>query len=65
MVSAVLSTGTDSPVNEASCDFKFIASIILISAGTKSPVSKTTRSPGTNSLEGTTFSFPFLITLLE
>ena len=30
----IFSTGSDSPVNDASCDFKFTASIILKSAGT-------------------------------
>ena len=34
IVFALFSTGTDSPVNDASCDFKFTASIILKSAGT-------------------------------
>ena len=33
MISDVFSTGTDSPVNELSCVFKFTASIILKSAG--------------------------------
>ena len=33
IISEVFSTGTDSPVNELSCDFKFISSTILRSAG--------------------------------
>ena len=33
IISVFFSTGTDSPVRDASCDFKFIASIILKSAG--------------------------------
>ena len=33
MTSDIFSTGTDSPVSEASCDFKLTASIILKSAG--------------------------------
>ena len=61
-MSAFFSTGTDSPVKAASWDFKFTASTILKSAGIKSPVSKITISPGTNSLDWTTSNFPFLIT---
>ena len=57
------STGTDSPVKADSCDFKLTASIILKSAGIKSPVSSTTISPGTNNLEAITSIFPFRITL--
>ena len=34
IVSVFLSTGTDSPVSDASCDFKFALSTILKSAGT-------------------------------
>ena len=34
IVFAYLSVGTDSPVSDDSCDFKFTASINLISAGT-------------------------------
>ena len=61
--SVCFSTAKDSPVKAASCDFKLTASIILKSAGIKSPVSKITISPGTNSADWTTTNFPFLITL--
>ena len=43
------STGTDSPVNAASSIFKLFASNKRKSAGTTSPASNKTMSPGTNS----------------
>ncbi len=61
--SVFFSTGTDSPVKEDSSVFKFIVSTILTSAGMRSPVLKTTMSPGTISLEGISCSFPLRITV--
>ena len=46
-VSDVLLTGTDSPVSAASSIFRLAHSIIRISAGTASPASRITISPGT------------------
>ncbi len=54
LIFAFFSTGTDSPVKEASSTFKLDASTNLKSAGIISPVSKTTISPGTTALDGTT-----------
>ena len=51
---AFFSTGTDSPVKEASSTFKLEDSINLKSAGIISPDSKTTISPGTKVFAGTT-----------
>ena len=48
-VSACFSTGTDSPVNADSSTFNDALSIKRKSAGTISPASKVTISPGTNS----------------
>ena len=47
--SGCFSTGTDSPVIEDSCMLMLWASVILMSAGTMSPTSSSTRSPGTTS----------------
>ena len=45
------STGTDSPVRAASSILRELASSKRRSAGTTSPASRATISPGTNSLE--------------
>ena len=52
------STGTDSPVRAASSIFNVFASKRRISAGTTSPASSITISPGTNSLESTSVTCP-------
>ena len=57
-ISTSFSTGTDSPVNEASWIFRLDESISRISAGTILPSSKYTMSPGTSSLAGTMLSSP-------
>ena len=62
-VVATLSTGTDSPVSEASSICNEADSIIRISAGTMSPASKRTTSPVTNSVDLTDMSLPSRITL--
>ena len=54
----------DSPVSMASSTLKLFDSNSLISAGTLSPASMITTSPGTSSLESIILSFPSLITLL-
>jgi hypothetical protein len=55
-------TGTDSPVKAASSTFRLDTSMSLISAGTKSPVSNTTTSPGTKFLASITSGLPSLTT---
>ena len=50
------STGTDSPVNAASSIFSELTSIKRISAGTTSPASNKSMSPGTNSVLLTFFA---------
>ena len=57
--SASFSAGTDSPVSEASCIFKFAESINRTSAGTMSPSQSNTISPTTNSAAGITLSSPW------
>ena len=52
------SLGTDSPVRAASSHFKEFASMIRQSAGTASPASRITISPGTTSSLFITVSFP-------
>ncbi len=52
------STGTDSPVRADSCIFRFAVSINRRSAGMISPVSSTTISPGTISVEITSSTCP-------
>jgi len=52
ILSANFSTGTDSPVKDASSIFKIKLSISLKSAGIISPVSSSTISPTTSSGEG-------------
>ncbi|MPN41666.1 hypothetical protein SDC9_189220 [bioreactor metagenome] len=59
---ASFSTGTASPVNEASSIFKFELSISLKSAGIISPASNTTTSPGTIFDAVISDCLPFLIT---
>jgi hypothetical protein len=54
---------TFSPVKEALLTFKSEASRTLTSAGTFSPVTTYTISPGTSNLASTFTSFPSLITL--
>ncbi len=58
----VFSTGTDSPVKDASSIFRFTASTIRPSAGILSPVLRRTMSPGTSSLAGISSSLPPLKT---
>ena len=53
--SVCLVTGTDSPVMAASSALRFLAWNSRISAGTLSPPSRITTSPGTSSLAGMTF----------
>ena len=53
---ASFSDGTDSPVSDASCIFKFADSINRKSAGTIAPSSIRTISPTTSSLAGTILS---------
>lgn len=55
------STCVDSPVKTASSVLRSTTSISLLSAGTRSPDSKSTMSPGTTSLAGMLTSFPYLI----
>ncbi len=57
-----LATGKDSPVNGDSSTSKPSASTKRASAGTRSPVSRTSRSPGTTCTAGMTCSFPVLRT---
>ena len=59
---ASLSTGKDSPVKAASCTLKFAVITNRTSAGTTSPASINTKSPGTSSFAGTLISFPSRIT---
>ncbi len=61
-VAAILSTGTDSPVNEASSICNEADSINRRSAGTISPASKRTMSPTTKSVDLITMSLPSRIT---
>ena len=56
-------TATDSPVKAASSIFKLALSIILPSAGTESPASNKTISPGTISSLFIVICLLFLITL--
>jgi hypothetical protein len=56
--SAPLVTGSDSPVRTASSARAFRADRIRRSAGTRSPLSRRTRSPGTSSSAGTVLRFP-------
>ena len=58
-----LSTGTDSPVSAASSTFRELASSKRISAGTISPASKSTISPGTSSWDLMVSTLPFRRTL--
>ena len=58
----VFSTGTDSPVREASSAFRLTASRRRASAGIRSPVLKKIMSPGTSSFAGISVSFPSLRT---
>lgn len=53
-----LSTGSDSPVNADSTTAKLNDSTSLQSAGTKSPASKTIKSPITSSVDGIFINFP-------
>ena len=57
------STGTDSPVKAASSTFKELASTKRISAGTTSPASNKTTSPGTKSKLLTVWTCPSRLTL--
>ena len=59
---ASFSTGTDSPVKDASSIFKFELSTSLTSAGIISPASIVTMSPGTKVFAGTTSMCPSLNT---
>lgn len=52
IASACFSTGTDSPVSAASSIFIEADSITRASAGTVSPASRMTMSPGTISVAG-------------
>ncbi len=61
--SVPFSTGTDSPVRADSSVVRFTASISLPSAGTKSPSSIRTMSPGTSSEAGRFCGCPSLSTL--
>ncbi len=56
--SARLSTGTDSPVSDASSILRFIVSSRRTSAGTKLPASTKTMSPGTTNRDGRTIRWP-------
>ena len=60
----ILLTGTDSPVRAASSIFMLALSMIRPSAGTESPASSTTISPGTSSSLFKVTIFPSRITLL-
>ena len=62
-VSAILLAGTDSPVSAASSILSEADSKMRQSAGTESPASRITMSPGTNSLEGTEIWRPSRMTL--
>ena len=55
---ASFSTGTDSPVSDDSCVFKFSAVISRRSAGTCCPALSSTRSPGTSTAESTSRILP-------
>lgn len=57
--SARFSTGTDSPVSEDSSTDRFAANIRRPSAGTRSPASRRTRSPGTSWSIATSSVSPF------
>lgn len=56
-----LSTCVDSPVRTASSVLSSTDSISRLSAGTRSPASRSTMSPGTTSFAGVITSFPSLI----
>ena len=58
----VLSIGADSPVSAASSIVRFIATVIRLSAGTRSPAWSATTSPGTTSRAAMLRSIPSRIT---
>src|SRR5574344_219614 len=62
LIDKLFSTGTDSPVRAASSIFKEATSNKRISAGTTSPASNMTISPGTNSLESISTTCPSRLT---
>ena len=57
-----LSTGTDSPVSAASSTWSDVASVSERSAGTRSPISRTTISPGTTAEASISFCTPSRMT---
>ncbi len=61
--STILSTGRDSPVSADSSTLRLALSTTRQSAGTASPASRTTTSPGTSSSERTSTIFPSRTTL--
>ena len=61
--SASFSTGTDSPVREASSAFRLKLSSKRASAGTMSPRLSCNMSPGTSSSDGNTTCFPARMTV--
>ena len=63
IASIILLTGTDSPVSAASSIWREADSMILPSAGTASPASRTITSPGTSSSEWRDTCSPSLMTL--
>ncbi len=60
--SVILLTGTDSPVSADSSIFIDALSTMRQSAGTASPASSTTTSPGTSSSAGIMYNFPLRMT---